>query len=462
MRIPRFQRLGLRSRITLLFALGAMLLSTIVAGVTWTITRQNLVDERENSSRSQFLANATQVDQRLADSDLDIDDLLSSLPTPSGAQPILFLEGDAFTQSLETEESALPSSLRTQVQEGTPSVMTYRANDEAQLALGVRLPEAGGEYYEVVDLSPLEETLGSLAALLLVTSVLTTLAGAALGWWASRGALRPLAEVSEAAEAIAGGRLDTRLSSLDDPDLAVLASSFNDMASALEDRIERDARFASDVSHELRSPLMTLSASIEVLEKRREEMPERARAALDLLVGEIARFQQLVTDLLEISRVDAGQVHLEREPVDVAEMVIQTVSASPHPVPVRIDDDATEVILDVDKRRLVRALDNLLDNAEKHGGGAVGVSLTKVDGHVLIAVDDAGPGVADEDRRRVFHRFSRGSAVAGRRGAADGVGLGLSLVDEHVRLHGGEVRIEDRPDGEPGARFVVELPLVAR
>jgi signal transduction histidine kinase len=339
--------------------------------------------------------------------------------------------------------------------------MTYRVDDEPQLAQGVRLPGEQAEYYEVVDLTPLEQTLSSLAALLLVTSVLTTLAGAALGWWASRGALRPLAEVSLAAEAIAGGRLDTRLSSLDDPDLAVLASSFNDMASALEDRIERDARFASDVSHELRSPLMTLSASIEVLEKRRDEMPDRARAALDLLVGEIARFQQLVTDLLEISRVDAGQVHLEREPVDVAELVIQTVSASPHPVPVRIDDDATEVILDVDKRRLVRVLDNLLDNAEKHGGGATGVSLAKVDGHVLIAVEDAGPGIEDEDRRRVFHRFSRGSG-AGRRGSADGVGLGLALVDEHIRLHGGEVRIEDRPDGEQGARFVVELPLVHR
>jgi signal transduction histidine kinase len=460
-RLPRFRRLGLRARITLLFALGAMLLSTIVAGVTWTITRQNLVDEREAVSRDQFLANATQVDQRLADTDLDVEDLLSSLPSPSGAQPILFVDGDAFTTGLDVDERTLPAALRSQVQEGMASVMTYRVEDEPQLAQGVPLPDENAEYYEVVDLSPLEQTLSSLAALLLVTSVLTTLAGAALGWWASRGALRPLAEVSMAAEAIAGGRLDTRLSSLDDPDLAVLASSFNDMASALEDRIERDARFASDVSHELRSPLMTLSASIEVLEKRRDEMPERARAALDLLVGEIARFQVLVTDLLEISRVDAGQVHLEREPVDVAELVIQTVSASPHPVPVRIDDDATEVILDVDKRRLVRVLDNLLDNAEKHGGGATGVSLTKVGGHVTIAVEDAGPGVDEEDRRRVFHRFSRGSG-AGRRGSADGVGLGLALVDEHVRLHGGEVHVEDRPDGESGARFVVELPLVAR
>jgi signal transduction histidine kinase len=461
-RLPRLRRLGLRARITLIFALGALLLSAVVTLTTYTITRTILVDEREQASRDQFFANATQVDQRLADEEVDLEDLLSSLPSPSGAQPILFQDGDAFTNSLELDESALPESLRAQVQEGVASSMRYRSDSEPQLALGVRFPDEQAEYYEVVNLSSLENTLSTLAAVLMVTSLLTTLAAAGLGWWASRGALRPLAEVSMAAEAIAGGRLDTRLSSLDDPDLAVLASSFNDMASALEDRIERDARFASDVSHELRSPLMTLSASIEVLEKRRDEMPERARAALDLLVEEIARFQQLVTDLLEISRVDAGQVRLEREPVDVAEMVIQVVSASPRPVPVRIAPDATDVVIDVDKRRLVRVLDNLLDNAQKHGGGATGVSLNKVDGYVIIAVDDNGPGVSEDDRKRIFHRFARGGIAAGRRGAADGVGLGLALVDEHVRLHGGEVHVEDRPDGEQGARFVVELPLNGR
>src|SRR5439155_16539922 len=112
-------------------------------------------------------------------------------------------------------------------------------------------------------------------------------AGAAFGWWASRRALRPLTDVSQAAEAIAGGRLDTRLDPLADPDLTVLATSFNDMAQALQDRIERDARFASDVSHELRSPLMTLSAAVDVLETRRDELAEKSQAAVDLLAVEV-------------------------------------------------------------------------------------------------------------------------------------------------------------------------------
>ena len=98
------------------------------------------------------------------------------------------------------------------------------------------------------------------------------------------------------------------------------------MAQALQDRIERDARFASDVSHELRSPLMTLAASIEVLENQRDELPERAQAALDLLVADVDRFQQLVEDLLEISRFDAGVARLELEEVHLAELVMQAVS----------------------------------------------------------------------------------------------------------------------------------------
>ena len=109
---------------------------------------------------------------------------------------------------------------------------------------------------------------------LFLASVITTLLGVLLGVFAARRAVRPVADAAQAAKAIAGGHLGTRLPPSDDPDLGVLAASFNDMASALQSRIERDARFASDVSHELRSPLMTLSASVEVMVARRNELPD--------------------------------------------------------------------------------------------------------------------------------------------------------------------------------------------
>ena len=236
------------------------------------------------------------------------------------------------------------------------------------------------------------------------------------------------------------------------------------MANALQQRVERDARFTSDVSHELRSPLMTLAASVEVMQARREEMPERAQAALDLLVADVTRFQGLVEDLLEISRFDAGAIRLNLEDLLVAEFVRQAVAVSSMPhTPVTVADRAERVVIRGDRRRLARVVANLIDNARLHGGGDATVTVTEPDGegdplgHIWIIVDDRGAGVPVEERQLVFERFARG-AVAGRRSSSDGAGLGLALVDEHVRMHGGRVWIEDRPDGESGARFVLELP----
>jgi signal transduction histidine kinase len=260
--------------------------------------------------------------------------------------------------------------------------------------------------------------------------------------------------------AIAGGRLDTRVAVVDDADLGALVTSFNEMARALQERIERDARFASDVSHELRSPLTTLTASIQVLEARRDELPERSQAALELLVADAQRFRAMVEDLLEISRFDAGAAHLELDEVRISELVCNAVGLGTETdVEVDIEAAAADCWVRVDKRRMVRVVANLLGNADRYAGGATRVTVGRVDDHVRIGVEDAGPGVPEEDRERVFERFARGAGSAGRRGSGEGVGLGLALVREHVQLHGGRVWVEGRDDS-PGARFVVELPIL--
>src|SRR5690606_16699227 len=147
-----------------------------------------------------------------------------------------------------------------------------------------------------------------------------------------------------------------------------------------------DARFASEVSHELRSPLMTLTASIEVLENSREELPERAQKAVDLLSHDIERFQQLVEDLLEMSRFDAGAVHLDLGEAFAGEMVERTVSALVGSrVPVSVSPAAGEAVVRVDRRRIGQVLANLLDNAQKYGDGATGVTVDVVDDRVEIA-----------------------------------------------------------------------------
>ena len=459
-------RLGLRARITIAFAVGALVISMLLAGATLGLTRQNLLDQRESGATARTYQNAETVQRQLpsltstsAGPAADPADVLSSLQTPTGSNPVLVVGDRWFSRTPEFGEDVLPAELRAMVRSGEPARMRFDHEGTTQLAVGVPLESLEGAYFEIVSLEELEDTLESIGISLLAAALLSTLAGAAVGWWAARRVLRPLRGIGDAAHALATGRLETRVEASDDGDLATIADSFNDMAAAMQERIERDTRFASNVSHELRSPLMTLAASIEVLQNQRDDMPDRAKAALDLMAADIERFRQLVEDLLEISRFDAGVMHLDVYELRVAELVMQAVGAATDAdIPLDIDWQLAGVMVEADKRRLMRVIANLIDNAGKYGGGATGVSLRRVDDGIQIAVEDRGPGVPEEDRSLIFGRFSRGVS-AGRRGHTDGVGLGLALVEEHVNLHGGKVWVDGRADGEEGARFVVELPV---
>jgi signal transduction histidine kinase len=455
-------RLGLRARITFAFAATTAVLSALMAGTTWGLTRENLINQREAAATRDVRRDAAQVEETLEGGD-DPEKTMRNLRPTTSARPILEIEGEEPIVIVPaTGPEFIPAELRTTVQGGEPARMLVTVSGDPELVLGVPIADGQAAYYEVVSFAELERTLRSLAVSLFGASVVTTIVGGTLGYWLSRRTLRPLANVGLAAEAIAGGRLDTRLEGTDDPDLNVLVSSFNHMAQALEERIDRDGRFASDVSHELRSPLMTLAASVSVLASRREEMPDDAsRSALDLMEADVQRFQQLVDDLLEISRFDAGVARLSLEEVRLPELVRQAVAMhrSEDPPTVEIDADLAGMVVRADKRRLVRILDNLLGNADAYGGGAVRVAVESAGDSVLIAVEDGGPGVPPEDRDRIFDRFSRGAGAGRRSTSGDGVGLGLALVAEHARLHGGRTWVEGRPDGQDGARFVVQLPV---
>lgn len=453
-------RLGLRARFTIAFALGGLVLSALLAAVTYGLVRENIVRQRETSATRQVFLNANFIRDSLRTAGLQPVELLDGLQTPTGADPLLIVDGRPFAPTAASGRGEIPQELRDEVAAGTPARMRFTLDDEPKLVIGIPLPAVDAEYYEIVSLDETQRTLNSLGIALLAASIVTTVAGAVLGATSSRQVLRPLAHLGEAAQAIAGGRLDTRVARPDDVDLAALIDSFNDMAGALQERIERDARFASDVSHELRSPLTTLAATVEVLKSRRDEMPERAQSALDLLDADIGRFTQLVADLLEISRYDAGAARLELEDVRISQLVLNVVGVTSANVPVAVSAEAAAAVVLVDKRRLVRVIANLIDNAAKYGGGATGVEV-HLDGDVVqIVVEDNGEGVPPDERERVFERFARGTTTAGSRGSGEGAGLGLALVKEHVSLHGGKVNVTDREDGQPGARFVVELPVV--
>jgi len=452
-------RLGLRARITGLYALGGLLLSLTIALSTLTLARQNLVEDREERAFSVAVRNAQRVENGLgAETEIeDVGVLLDNLTITEGSFPLLQV-GDA-TRALDQafDADAVPSSLRDLVQAGNAGRMRVRVNGRPLIVTGIPIPDTAAAYYEAAATDDVEDVLNTLGIIVLGVSAAATLLSAALGSWASRRALTPLGEVRLAAESLAAGELDTRLDPPADADLASLTASFNGMARSLEDRIERDARFASEVSHELRSPLMTLNASVEVLNNNRDSMTERNQTALDLLTDDVTRFTALVEDLLEISRYDVGTASLRAEPIDLVEFVRQSVDHSPYDVV--IDVGALQhLVVAGDKRRLAQVVANLVDNAAKYGAGEIRVVVGHEDDFAIIAVEDEGPGVPEAERGVIFDRFSRGS-VGGRRGHGTGSGLGLALVAEHVGLHGGDVWVDDRLDGSEGARFTVRIPI---
>jgi two-component system sensor histidine kinase MtrB len=452
----RRTRFGLRARVTAAFTLASLALSLALSITAYGITRNYLLNQRENAALNEAFGNASFVRDFLADPRTDVNLLVSQrVRTEAGGFAVLLHQHSEYLSNVGFDQQALPLSLREAVGSGRTARQRFARNDTPYLAVGVYIAEDDADYYEVFPLDGLERTLGVLTTSLALGTAVATLIAAGIGLWASRNLLRPLSRVASAASDLAEGGLDTRLSFADDPDLDRLVTSFNDMADAVQSRIEREARFASDVSHELRSPLTALTAAVQVLEARRADLPERSQQALDVVVNQVNRFDRMVLDLLEISRLDAGAAELHAEPVLLSDFVPRVAARYGFTdVPVCVGGPWADERVVVDKRRVERILANLLGNAEQHGGGPVKISVDGDDGHVRIAVEDAGPGVSAAEHERIFERFARGSAARHRMGT----GLGLALVAEHAQLHGGRAWVEDR-DGM-GARFVVELPAV--
>jgi two-component system sensor histidine kinase MtrB len=453
MRLP--VHLSLRWRVALAFGLGALLFTGVFATVTWNLASDYMLRQRETSASLQAELNVRLVDASLRSGSEGLDDLLTGLSTDSESTVLLRRPEGWITSGRQVEPQRLPAALRELARQGIPARQRLMVDRVPVLAVTHPVASAGTAYVELFPLSQLDRTFRFISTVLAAGVALSALLGVALGAWASRRALRPLTELTDAASRVAGGDLRARLPEQGDPDLAPLAVTFNRTAEALENRVRRDARFAADVSHELRSPLTTMANAAEVLVRRRAEISGVAGRALDLLLGETGRFQRMVVDLLEISgdRDDGPS-----ESVDLADLVDHVVGARPTARPAVESADPAPIVQG-DRRRLDRVVANLLDNADRYGGGPVRVAVLRHGELARIEVDDAGPGVADQYREVVFERFARG-AEAGRRGGDGGSGLGLALVAQHVRYHGGAVWVEDRPGG--GARFVVELPEAAR
>jgi signal transduction histidine kinase len=451
--MPRGHVLGLRGRFIAAFASAGLLLTVVLSLLTYELTRSYITGQRERSATRQTFANA-----RLANSVLGVDDsdprsLLESLPAESDSSVLINIDGAWFSSDVALTQDSLPRDVVTIVQGGEAARQRFRHNGVTHLVIGTPLGGAGATYFEVFPLRELNQTLRALATSLAVASAVTTVLGAGAGWYASRRILVPLQRVSSASERIAGGKLGTRLRATGDTDLQPIVDSFNAMADALQSRIEREARFASDVSHELRTPLTALATAVQVLQSRADEMPQRVRAALDVLESQIQYFERLVLDLLEISRYDAGVNELLNEEVDPVSFIRDTL-APIDPAPLRVTTPMPAAV-SVDKRRVERMLANLVENAQVHAGGVEAVEVAANNGSLLISVIDHGPGIPPEERAYIFERFRRGNNTTAN--AVKGTGLGLALVAEHAALHGGSVHVQ--PEEPTGTRFIIKLPI---
>lgn len=437
----------------LVVSLGSAARVAAFATSAYLVVRDDLVSQREQTVTDHALLDATSVRDGLLTAGAQVGAVIADTAPPAESDVLVVRDGEVFSSSLTHGVDTVPAAVRAAVADGAVARGWSRTADGPVVAVGVPLPAVGVQFYEVSRAGDLESTLNTLRAVLAVCALATAVGGALLGRWVAGRVVAPLRQVALTAARIAGGELGTRLPATEDPDLVTIVGSINSMVDALGERIDAEARFTADVSHELRSPLTTLVTSVGVLERRREELSPRSRQALDLVGAELSRFRATLEDLLALGRFDAGASPGVRVPTDAGVLAERTlVTSGRSPALLRVDASGGGLLVEVDRPQVARALVNLFDNADRHGEGLRAVVVERSGAAVLVRVDDDGPGVPDGESGRIFERFAR----AGSRRCLPGSGLGLSLVDETVRSHDGTVWAERAPGG--GARFVVKLP----
>ncbi|MFT3661378.1 MAG: MtrAB system histidine kinase MtrB [Gordonia sp. (in: high G+C Gram-positive bacteria)] len=351
----------------------------------------------------------------------------------------------------------------TTVQRGGESVPSLVVGTPVESAI----PEL--ELYMIFPMGSEQKTVSLVRSTLALGGVVLLFLLAAIAWLVVRQVVAPLRSASRIAVRFADGRLTERMPVHGDDEFARLAISFNDMAESLSKQITHleefgglQRQFTSDVSHELRTPLTTVRMAADMLYESRDDFDPLQRRSIELLDKELDRFETLLTELLEISRHDAGQAELAAERMDMAipiEAALATVEplAADAGVELIVDLPVDPVIAEIDSRRIERVLRNLLANAIDHGEGRPVTLTMRADGDaVAVTVRDQGIGLKPGEEKLVFNRFWRSDPSRVRR--SGGTGLGLAISIEDARLHQGRLEAS----GEPGVGscFRLTVPLV--
>nr|WP_246537261.1 MtrAB system histidine kinase MtrB [Saccharopolyspora endophytica] len=466
----------------------------IVLGMVlqWQITSQ-LLESKEQGAISQAEVSVQILERELTAVDPNSDSVseqlqaaLNRLTTSSSGQSTSDVAG-AFTAVLvdgrapgaRNEQPAagpigdVPEDLRVFVERGqlATKIHTVPHSQVTMMIVGTPVSSATRplQIYLLFPLTAEQQTLAGLQRTLLVSAVVLLALLGAITNLVTRQVVRPVRQAAQTAEQLAEGDLDKRMRVIGEDDMARLAESFNEMADSLKQQITQleefgqlQRRFTSDVSHELRTPLTTVRMAADVLHASREEFPPGLSRSTELLVDELDRFELLLADLLEISRLDAGVADLAAERLDlheIAERAAESVRAiadtSGVELRVLAPADGTDLAIVADARRVERIMRNLVANAIDHAeGGPVELRFGGNEQAVAVTVRDYGVGLRSGEAELVFTRFWRADPSRNRR--SGGTGLGLSISQEDARLHGGELDAWGEP-GE-GSCFRLTLP----
>jgi two-component system sensor histidine kinase MtrB len=476
---------SLRLRLVTVFALVALVTAVSVSGIAYWLNRDAVVTRAQNAALGDF-RQALSDKATVLPENPSCDDLRGMaaavanntlryqvvlVPEPetgatcsAGSDPARF--------ALEMIPDSLIDAVHKRRDDGPADYHLYwqriTLDGDPYLLGGTRVIGGGPTGYLLSSLAPERDDLNSLVWSLGIATALAVIGSVLLAQAAATMVLRPVQRLSDAAQRLGEGKLDTRLEVRGADELAELTRTFNRSVASLEARVQdlsaresSSRRFVADMSHELRTPMTAITAMTEVLEDEVDNLDPMIAPAVQLVVSETRRLNDLVENLMEVTRFDAGTARMVLDDVDVADLVTACIDARAWLDAVEVEADRGIIAL-LDPRRLDVILANLIGNALKHGGSPVRVTVrqeTAGDGgrQLVIAIADRGPGIPEEVLPHVFDRFYKASASRPR---SEGSGLGLSIALENAHLHGGEISAHNAEDG--GAVFTLWLPQEAR
>jgi two-component system sensor histidine kinase MtrB len=456
--------------------LATLLLGQVGRGLVSARTRGALVTAQSGIVKVQDEINsipapagdqATAVDPRVQ----EIAKELSDAGQVGNQYRILLVRADGTGTTYATSgvrPSDVPVSLQREL-DSSQLAYSYVRGTPDELVIGGVVDTSIGDYrlYQLFPLSSEESTLSLVRRTTAIVGSLLVLLLPLLVYLVLRQVVQPVRDAARTAERLALGDLEERMKVRGEDELARLASAFNSMAQALQQQIRQledlsrvQRRFVADVTHELRTPIATVRMAADVLHEARTDFPLATARSAELLQAELGRFEQLLSELLEISRYDAGDAQVDAEATDLVALTSRVVDS----VRTLAERKGSElvvrasgpVVTEMDHVRIERVVRNLVVNAIEHGEGRpVEIRVAQDRYCAAVSVRDSGVGLKPGEEQLVFNRFWRGDPSRAR--ATGGTGLGLAIAKEDARAHGGALEAWGEPSR--GAVFRLTLPL---